>query len=254
VTRSRVRAIVAVPVLAVVGALLLWGLVGLPDFGHYRGPYGYVLNRIAVPQRHTTNVVTAIVFDYRGFDTMGEEFILFASVTGVVMLLRSHGEDEDEEKEEDEEEVVDAVKSDGMRVVGLLMVGVSLLIGLWLVAFGFVTPGGGFQGGVFLAGAVLLVYVVASHRAWRKISRETVLDPMEGIGVGGYVVVGLAALISGAPFLHNWLGPGTTGTLVSGGSLPFLNLATTLEVAAANVVLFSEFLEQYVEPIARKRK
>ena len=46
------------------------------------------MNTIAVPQRHTANVVTAVVFDYRGFDTMGEEFILFAAVSGVVLLLR----------------------------------------------------------------------------------------------------------------------------------------------------------------------
>ena len=34
------------------------------------------------------NAVTAVVFDYRGFDTLGEATILFAAVTGVVMLFR----------------------------------------------------------------------------------------------------------------------------------------------------------------------
>jgi multicomponent Na+:H+ antiporter subunit B len=250
--RSRVRAIVAVPAVAALGALLIWALVGVPGFGDYRGPYGYVLNRIAVPQRHTTNVVTSIVFDYRGFDTMGEEFILFGAVLGVVLLLRAHGEDESGENEADD--VVDAVSSDALRLVGGLAAGVALLIGIWLIAFGFVTPGGGFQGGVVVAGAVLLVYVAGSYRSWRKVSNEDVLDPVEGIGVGGYAVVGLAALVSGLPFLHNLLGPGQSGTLFSGGSLPFLNLATALEVAAANVVLCSQFLEQYVAPLARGKR
>lgn len=36
----------------------------------------------------TNNAVTAIVFDYRGFDTLGEETILITSVTGVAMLFR----------------------------------------------------------------------------------------------------------------------------------------------------------------------
>ena len=36
----------------------------------------------------TNNVVTAVVFDYRGFDTLGEATVLFAAVTGVTMALR----------------------------------------------------------------------------------------------------------------------------------------------------------------------
>ena len=46
-------------------ALLLWGLAGLPDFTVYRGPYGDILNRLAVPQRSTTDVVTAVARDRR---------------------------------------------------------------------------------------------------------------------------------------------------------------------------------------------
>ncbi len=37
----------------------------------------------------TNNVVSAVVFDYRGFDTLGEATVLFAAVTGVLMALRS---------------------------------------------------------------------------------------------------------------------------------------------------------------------
>ena len=85
----RLRLAIFAPALAGVGALLAWGFAGLPDFGDYRGPYGYVLNRIGVPERHTTNVVGATVFDYRGFDTLGEEFILFIAVLGTVLLLRT---------------------------------------------------------------------------------------------------------------------------------------------------------------------
>ena len=34
------------------------------------------------------NAVTAVVFDYRGYDTLGEATILFTAVTGVVTLFR----------------------------------------------------------------------------------------------------------------------------------------------------------------------
>ncbi len=37
---------------------------------------------------NANNVVTAIVFDYRGFDTLGEATVLFAAVSGVLVALR----------------------------------------------------------------------------------------------------------------------------------------------------------------------
>jgi multisubunit Na+/H+ antiporter MnhB subunit len=36
----------------------------------------------------TNNGVTSIVFDYRGFDTLGEATILFTAVAGVIMIFR----------------------------------------------------------------------------------------------------------------------------------------------------------------------
>ena len=231
------------PSVALLAALLTWSLVAIPHFGHYRGPYGFVLNRVVLPERHMTNVVTATVFDYRGFDTMGEEFILFIAVTGVVLLLREQDRDESSDSE-------DEIGSDAVRVGGSLAVGVCLLVALWLIAFGFVTPGGGFQGGVALASSLVLVFLVASHKAWSGIASEEVLDPFEGVGACGYVFVGLAALIGGMAFLTNLLGPGTPGTLYSGGSAPFVNWAAGTEVAAAFLILFMEFIEAYVVPLA----
>jgi multicomponent Na+:H+ antiporter subunit B len=240
----RTRTIVLLPALGLVGFLLVWAVTGLPDFGNYVGPYGYLLNHVVVPERHMTNVVTAVVFDYRGFDTMGEEFILFAAVTGVVLLLRA-------EERDREGEVQDGVGSDSVRVVGIVMAGAVLFVGLWLVAFGFVTPGGGFQGGVIIAGALMCVYLCADYEAWEGISSQTVLDPLEGLGAGGYVIIGLAALISGLPFLTNeLLGPGVPGTLQSGGTGPFINWAVAFAVSAALLILFAEFLEEYIVPLS----
>jgi multicomponent Na+:H+ antiporter subunit B len=113
------------------------------------------------------------------------------------------------------------------------------------VAFGFVTPGGGFQGGVALAAGVLMLYLASSYRAWSRLARPPVLESFEGVGAGGFVVVGLAALVSRLPFLANLAGLGDPGTLWSGGSAQFVNWAAGMEVAAANLLLFSEFLEEY---------
>jgi multicomponent Na+:H+ antiporter subunit B len=242
----RVRLVVFLVAASGVGALFGAAIAGLPHFGDYRGPYGFVLNRIVVPERHTTNVVSATTFDYRGIDTMGEEFILLAAVLGVSMLLRAGGE-----RKAGSPEAAQWHGSDAIRIVAALMVGVVFVVGLWLVAFGYVTPGGGFQGGVVLAGAVVLLYVASTYRAYEPFANEHALDPIEMVGAGGYVVIGIAALASSLPFLANLFGPGSVGTLRSGGSIPFLNWATGIEVTAATLVLFAEFLKEYVAPLPK---
>jgi multicomponent Na+:H+ antiporter subunit B len=230
---------------ACLGALLAWGASGLDPFGHFHGFYGQLLNAIGLPQRHTTNTVTVIVFDYRGFDTMGEELILFAAVVGVVLLLREGGRPTRRDVARGE------VRSDALRFFGVVGAAAAVLVGLWLVAFGLVTPGGGFQGGVAIASGVVVLFLTVGYRAWRRLARETALDPLEGTGAAAFVALGLATLVAGAPFLHNFLGPGKTGTLFSGGSLSILNWAVALEVAAANLVLYTEFLEQYAVGLVR---
>ena len=245
-SRRDVRRRVAVPVVGALAAAIAAGILAGPEFGAFHGAYGQMLNSVAVPERHTTNVVTAIVFDYRGVDTMGEEFILFAAVVGVVLLLR-------DEREPAGAASADDVRSEGVRMFGVAMVGPVLLVGVWLAAFGLVTPGGGFQGGVVIAAAVVLVYLTAGYRQWRRFGREPLLDPFEGLAAAAYVAVGLAALVAGSAFLRNLLGNGETGTLVSGGSMSILNWAVAVEVAAANLVLYTEFLESYVVPHLSER-
>ena len=218
-------------------ALLLWGIAGLPDFGHYRGPYGHILNAVGVHQRHATDVVAAVVFDYRGFDTLGEEIILFAAASAVALLLR-------EARDEEIGRPRLPQSSDGVRAVGLAAVGLTVVTGLYVVAHGYITPGGGFQGGVVLAGALLLVFLAGEYRAFRSAAPVPLLDFAEGTGAGGYVVIGLAALLLGEAYLHNLLPLGTPGTLASSGSIAMLNVAVALEVAAAFALLFTEFLEE----------
>ena len=75
--------------LAIFGGLYAYSALNLPAWGDYRGPYGDVIAHLAVYERHATDVVNAINYDYRAFDTLGEEFILFTAVLGVTMLLRN---------------------------------------------------------------------------------------------------------------------------------------------------------------------
>jgi multicomponent Na+:H+ antiporter subunit B len=220
-------------------ALFVWGLTGLRAFGDFQGEYGRILNGSAGNERHVTNVVASIVFDYRGFDTLGEEFILFAAVMGVALLLR--------EARSEREREVDIVRSDAVRLVGLGAVGAVVVLGLFLVAHGYLTPGGGFQGGVATASGLVLLWAAGRYRAYREASPHLLVDAAEGVGAAAYAVVGLTALVAGSLFLTNVAGLGTKGTLASGGTIAILNTASGLEVTAAVVLLCHEFLEELME-------
>ena len=77
---------------------------------------------------------------------------------------------------------------------------------------------------------------------------------MEGAGAGGFVVIGIVALLLGQAFLHNLLPYGLAGKLSSGGSIPILNWATALAVTAAFLLLFSEFLEERSLVLEERRR
>lgn len=241
----------------VVAALYLWGLGGLPAFGHYRGPYGDVLNRVAVPERHVTDVVAAVNFDYRGIDTVGEEFMLFAAVAGVTLLLRTEREEE-EDPPSDEEEARVAERAGGtseaIRLLCLGMVAPTVLLGLYVITHGHLTPGGGFQGGVILAAAPLLIYLAGEYRTLHALSPEGTVEVADALGAGGFVAIGVAGLVAGGAFLQNVVPLGPVGKIYSAGTIPLINLSVGLEVGAGFLLIISGFLRQTLQVRAQRRR
>jgi multicomponent Na+:H+ antiporter subunit B len=233
--------------------LLLWGISGLPEFGRYDHPYGLLLNRVAVTQTHATNVVAAVTFDYRGFDTFGEEFILFGAVLGTALLLRAQREEEEEPPEDQAQDRRAPHDSDAVRELCLGLVAPAFLYGLYIAAHGHLSPGGGFQGGVVLATAPVFMYLGGEYNGLRTVSPESLVEFGEGSGAGGYGIVGLLGLWLGSSFLENVLPPGVPGDLPSSGTILALNLTVALAVAAGFVLLLTEFLEQTIEVRRRSR-
>jgi multisubunit Na+/H+ antiporter MnhB subunit len=82
--------------LILVGFLVYGTVVLIHPFGHLSQTNmdDYMIDN-AQEQTGNNNVVASVVFDYRGFDTLGEATILFTAVTGVLLLLRTlkHKED-----------------------------------------------------------------------------------------------------------------------------------------------------------------
>jgi multicomponent Na+:H+ antiporter subunit B len=231
--------------MAGLAAFYLWGLHGLPGFGRYPGPYGDVINRIAVGQTNATGVVSAINFEYRGFDTLGEEFILFAAAAGVAIVLRGL-RGEQERSATDEAAGRDVPPTSGaVRQVALILTGPMLVVGWYLASHAQTSPSGGFQGGVVLATAFVLIYLAGQFLAFERVSPVDVTDAVEAVGAAGFAAIGLAAVAMGLPFLTNFLGLGTVpGAVSSSGTIALISFFVGLEVAAAFVLIVSELLDQ----------
>ena len=74
------------------GAVLVWGTLALPPFG----TADMIINKHVVPryladtirETNVPNVVTSVLADYRGYDTLGETTVIFTAGIGVMLLLR----------------------------------------------------------------------------------------------------------------------------------------------------------------------
>jgi multicomponent Na+:H+ antiporter subunit B len=226
-------------------AFYLWGLSGLPGFGNYPGPYGPAILRIAVAQTHATGVVSAVNFEYRGFDTVGEEFILFTAAVGMAIVLRLL-------RRERERSPVDEAKdrdvpptSEAVRTVALLFTGPVVVVGWWLASHAQTNPSGGFQGGVVLATAFILIYLAGEFLTFRGLSPADITDAVEAAGAGGFAAIGLTAVCMGLPYLYNFLPLGEIpGAVSSSGTIALISFFVGLEVAAAFILIVSELLEQ----------
>jgi multicomponent Na+:H+ antiporter subunit B len=237
---SRVRLWLVCAGGAGLAALLVAACLDLPRFGGDRHPYGDRAVRASLT-RHTANTIASVNFDQRAYDTLGEMTILFAAVLGCVVLLR---QTRDEHRARPEPADVAAP----VRRYALVVLPVALLTGLYVVAHGQLSPGGGFQGGVVAATSLHLLYLGADYRALERVRPLGRYEVGDALAAGSYLVTGLAALLGGTAFLTNTLRPyGTFNTLSSGGTVPLLNAAIGMEVACAVVVLLARFLDQAVE-------
>jgi multicomponent Na+:H+ antiporter subunit B len=241
---ARARLVLGLGSLAGLGALLVWAVGGLPDFGHPRGPYADLAPRIMLEERHVTNTVTGVTFDLRGFDTLGEELILFVAALGAAVLLRAGRSEDAVEEAAEAEERRGPATSDALRALGAVLVGPVLLVGTYVVVHGGLTPGGGFQGGVMLAGALLLVYAAGQVAAVQRVRPVALVEVADAVGAASYALIALAGLVFGVAAMDNVLPLGTTGSLLSGGTVPVLSVAVGVEVTAAVTLILSELVDQ----------
>lgn len=232
---------------AVLAAVFVAGMVDLPPVGHYRGPYGDVVNALSVPERHVTDAVTLVNFDVRGFDTFGEEFILFTSVMAVVLLLRTQRDEPRHHREDHRPDRPEIQMSDAVRAVSLTLSGLIVLFGVYVVTHGQLTPGGGFQGGVILATGPLLLYLAGDYQNFRQGVHRRLVHCGEALGALSYGLIGLSCMAVGGAFLQNILPLGRIGSILSGGTIPIIDISVGVEVGAGLSLILIAYLEETLE-------
>jgi len=119
-----------------------------------------------------------------------------------------------------------------------LVAGFIALFGAYIVLYGHVTPGGGFSGGVIVAGGLVLVVLAFGERFCREVIPHEVVRTSDAIGALAFLGVALLGYLGGV-FFKNFLPLGQTGALASAGTLILSNLAIGVKISAG---LFGVFL------------
>ena len=212
------------------GSLLIYGSLELPRWGDPRSPASshvspYYIEK-SVEDTSVPNLVTAVLADYRGYDTMFETIVIFAAgIASLFMLRNFRGGKETQSRlyrhtptgitlriakggkfPEDsmEFERIDSVWVPHDLIVKTtcrLIVPFIQIFALYVIAHGHHSPGGGFQGGVILGAATILFAVAFSLRAALERINEQKIVLLSTLGVFIYAGTGLLCMLFGLNFL-----------------------------------------------------
>ena len=84
------RALVLVVTLILLFAILLMAFTEAPSIDDPLEPVADVYALRTIDEVGATNVISAINFDWRAYDTLGEATILLTAATGVKLLMRRY--------------------------------------------------------------------------------------------------------------------------------------------------------------------
>jgi len=162
-----------------------------------------------------SNPVTAVLLNFRAYDTLLELAVLLTAVLGIFALGPARP----------------GYQSAGPVFDGLArwLVPVLILTAGYLLWVGAHAPGGAFQAGATLAAASVVLRLAGRHQI--GLPQGPALRMVMAAGVGMFVLVGLGLLVAGRPFLGYppaW----------AGGLILMIESAATLAIAATLVLAF----------------
>ncbi|MGB9496352.1 MAG: sodium:proton antiporter [Deltaproteobacteria bacterium] len=210
------------------GALLMYATVDFPPFGDPYSPASmHVSPRYiekTMEETDVPNMVTSVLADYRGYDTMYETTVIFSAGVACFFLLRIFRRKEPGERlyrhvltgvtihvkkgaklpPSDDFERIDTawIPHDLIIETGCrLLIPFIQLFALYVIAHGHHSPGGGFQGGVMLGASVILLAISQDLRTAVRRFSEKVDALLCAMGVFIYAGTGALCLLLGANFL-----------------------------------------------------
>jgi len=83
-----------VSTLTFVGIFLIFGYFALKELPNFGSPVMRVAQeyiKVGLEKTGATNLVSAVILDFRAYDTLGEATVLFAAVIGVLAVMRKTG-------------------------------------------------------------------------------------------------------------------------------------------------------------------
>jgi multicomponent Na+:H+ antiporter subunit B len=221
-------------ILFFLGFLIFFNFAFLPDEKIITDGVAEHYIRSGVEETGSLNIVTAILYDYRAFDSLIESTVIFAAVSGIVLILSRK---------------TLPVSSHGLSIIvkrtfGLLTPFV-FLFGIYLIVHAHLSPGGGFQGGVILAViSIIFSIIYGSAFDYRRYSPET-KTLLETGGALLFITIGFLGLVFQKGFLDNinFLND-ETGSLISAGSIPIINLGIGFKVGAGLALIFYSMIQK----------
>ena len=135
------RRIVSIILLIIVALGISLSLTKIP-FGTPKTKVGRYYIEEGIEETGASNIVTSVVVNYRGFDTLGEVTVLFIAAIGVGAVLTTSVKGETRKTQP-----ASLVLYTGCRLLFPLI----LVFGTYTFVHGHLTPGGGFQGGAIIA-------------------------------------------------------------------------------------------------------
>ena len=228
----------------VMGVLLTAVLDDLPAWGDAKSPANahvsaYFLEN-AYPQTHVPNVVTAVLADYRGFDTMFETGVVFVAVIGIMAILRRDSKDarEKHSSRPPHRPPDPAITGVATRFVVPFM----QIFGLYVIAHGHYSPGGGFQGGVILGASIILMAMTGELKSALTRMTEDWFIIMVGLGFLIFAGVGLACMFYGGNFLdYSALAPLFSGPVEEAAIKARYHAMLWVEIGVGFTVMSSMF-------------
>ena len=112
-----------------------------------------------------------------------------------------------------------------------MMMPFALVFGIYVILFGTVSPGGGFQGGVIVSAACLLLYLGYGYRTACECVNMEVLRVSEAFGAVIYTLLGACGVVLGLRFCQNvFFDSGAVGEMTSAGTITYMSYAVGYKV------------------------